>query len=747
MKTKRNHSVQTECLLKEVERNVVGSDTVFTGPFGERKIVYCDYTASGRSLKFIEDYIQQEVSPLYGNTHTTTSITSRQMTTFRHEAKQVIRECVNASDEDAIIFSGSGSTGAIHKLVHALELEGAKAKATAVLVGPFEHHSNILPWKETGATVIRIQRTVKGLLDLNDLKAQLEYCSTKFDSVIGCFSAASNVTGILTDTNAVSALLHRYGALAFWDYATAAPYVNIDMNPNCETCDCDCSKDAVFISVHKFLGGPGTPGLLIAKKHIFQNKVPAGAGGGTVHYVSRNMHHYISDIEAREEGGTPAIIESIRAGLVFQLKQNIGPEFIEQREAELSRRAFEKWSKNENLIILGDSEAERLPIFSFLVRHPLTGKALHHNFIAALLNDLYGIQARGGCACAGPYAHDLLGITEESARRFYEIVREDRLKIYNEQPSEIIRPGFARLNLPFFVSDDVIDYILCAVDTVATHGWKLLPQYEFDSFTGLWKHRALDSLPKCGAGFKSLLDIVYDKNGRFVPGPTHKANSHSPRSLPDYLFEAQHVIDQSFHREISYRALTDSPLVLGANQEDMKWFLEPREAMVCMLELAAAHNVYLVDEEGLEISNKEVILETSDDEMSSGSEQCEETMHSETYRTSDEQTQPDLDTYTSLISFKDEEEQLWTDDDDDSIRKSFSDAVVPNEEQLSDSESGYDDFYYGSDIIKPENKRKRKRHISNDSAVYSDGSPVYENELPSMFSINSDSMYTAIEEV
>ncbi|XP_033105807.1 uncharacterized protein LOC117108060 [Anneissia japonica] len=726
MHTNRNHSTQTDCLLREVERSVIGSDTVFTSPYGERKVIYCDYTASGRSLKFIEDYIQQEVSPLYGNTHTTTSITSRQMTKFRHEAKEVIRDCVNASDEDAVIFAGSGSTGAIHKLVHALELEGDKAQRTAVLVGPFEHHSNILPWKETGATVIRIKRTSKGLLDMNDLKAQLEFCSVNFTDVIGCFSAASNVTGILTDTNAVSALLHHYGALACWDYATAAPYVNIDMNPKCETCDCDCSKDAVFISVHKFLGGPGSPGLLIAKKHLFQNKVPAGAGGGTVHYVSRNMHHYVSDIEAREEGGTPAIIESIRAGLVFQLKQKIGPHYIERREAELTRRAFERWSKNENLIILGDSEADRLPIFSFLVRHPLTGKALHHNFIAALLNDLYGIQARGGCACAGPYAHDLLGISEESARKFYEIVREDRFDVHNEKPSEIIRPGFARLNLPFFVSDEEIDYILCAVDAVATYGWKLLPQYEFDPFTGLWKHRALDSLPKCGAGFKSLLDIVYNSNGQFVPGPTHGVKHNSTRSLTDYFLEAQHVLDQSLHHEISYKALSDSPLVLGSGNEDMKWFLEPREAMVCLLEMSSFSqhhsDIYLVYEDGVEVSNEEVILETSEEESS-----------------------PVSETYSSLRSFREEEERLWTDDDDDEARSddscvedcTFTDAVVPNEEQLSDSDSGYDDFYQGSDMIKSKNTC-RKRYLSSDGAVYSSGSPehVYENGLRSMFKIN-----------
>ncbi|KAJ8035519.1 Cysteine desulfurase 1, chloroplastic [Holothuria leucospilota] len=561
-------------LLSFIEENIIGRNAQFKGPFGKKRIYYCDFTASGRPLKFIEDFISQHVSQYYANTHTTTTITSKQTTRFRADARNIIKKCVNASDEDVVIFTGSGSTGAIHKLVNALEITTERAQHTAVLVGPFEHHSNILPWKESGATVVRVKQTSEGLVDLQDLEQKLQIYSKTHGNLLGCFSAASNVTGILTDTYTVSSLLHKYNALAFWDYATAAPYLEINMNPSKHEHQSDCSKDAVFVSTHKFVGGPGSPGVLIAKKKLFINRVPHGHGGGTVQYVSRDKHHYTKDIESREEGGTPAIIESIRAGLVFQLKDAVTPSFIAMKEEEFARRAFARWQDCDNLVILGSRTVPRLPIFSFLIRHPESGKYLHHNFITVLLNDLFGIQSRGGCACAGPYAHDLLGITEENAETFFELIREDRKQYRNEDPVEGVRPGFVRINLPYFASDETIEYIMDAVQLLSVHGWKMLPQYRFSFKTGAWTHRS--HTHNRGPGYQSLHEIKYD--GGYFEFNSHDSDLNQENLTTDNLMEdALYQLDQA-SVNVNEDALNDPLPFLGDELNNFVWFLQPREA-------------------------------------------------------------------------------------------------------------------------------------------------------------------------
>ncbi|XP_038058386.1 uncharacterized protein LOC119729742 [Patiria miniata] len=575
-----NGSCPKQALLSYVNNNVIGGEAKFRGPFGQRRVIYCDYTASGRPLRCIENYISEHVYTMYANTHTTTTVTSKQTTQFRHEARELIRGCVNATEDDAVIFTGSGSTGAIHKLLNAMELHGEKAKRTMVLVGPFEHHSNILPWRESGARVVRIQQTPQGLVDLTDLESKLQTYCQEYDLILGCFSAASNVTGIITDTKPVAALLHHYGALSFWDYATAAPYLDIDMNPEESRPDWDCSKDAVFISTHKFVGGVGTPGLLVAKKRLFVNKVPHGAGGGTVAYVSRDMYHYLRDIEAREEGGTPAIVESIRAGLAFQIKHAVGVHHIEEREEQLARYAFARWQSNENLLILGNKDVSRLPIFSFLIRHPQTGKFLHHNFVSVLLNDLFGIQARGGCACAGPYAHDLLGISEDSAVKFYDLIREDRRNMCNEEPAEAVRPGFVRINLPYFATEETIDYIVSAIDMVATHGWKLLPQYRFDLKSGAWTHRV--GVRGKGPGLSSLNDICYDQGFMEIASDDSEDQCLGQTRLAHYLEEVRALFEQAVEDNLVFDALQDPEVQLSEPYQDFLWFVQPREAAVCL---------------------------------------------------------------------------------------------------------------------------------------------------------------------
>ncbi|MBN1413486.1 MAG: aminotransferase class V-fold PLP-dependent enzyme [Bacteroidales bacterium] len=438
-------------------QNIIGNDTHYETPYGRKKIHYFDWIASGRLYKPIEDKITNVFGPYVANTHTETSETGTRMTLSYHHAHELIKKHVNAGLDDLIITFGSGMTSVVNKLQRILGLKGCSLRRKkdcypveerpVVFLTHMEHHSNQTSWYETFADVVLLNPTPGLLIDLNELDEELKkYANRKFK--IGSFTACSNVTGIVTPYHEMAAIMHKHQGICFIDFAASAPYVNMNMHPE----DPMQKLDAIFFSPHKFLGGPGSSGVLIFNSSLYHATAPDDSGGGTVDWTNRwGEYKYVDDIEVREDGGTPGFLQTIKAALAIELKEKMGVKKILGREKELITLTLSELRKIPGIKILADSANQRLGVISFY------HSKIHYNLMVRLLSDHYGIQVRGGCVCAGTYGHYLL---EVSYDRSHEITE----KINHGDLSE--KPGWVRLSLHPTLMDDEVHYFIKALKEI-----------------------------------------------------------------------------------------------------------------------------------------------------------------------------------------------------------------------------------------------------------------------------------------
>lgn len=465
--------------LTHFAQNIIGHDTTIATPNGTFPLVYADWAASGRLYQPIEYQIQTFFGPFVANTHTESNATGTAMTQSYHEAKHIIKNHVHANGNDVLLFAGSGMTGAVTLLQRILgwrlperyksQVSISEQERPVVFVSELEHHSNHTSWLETIADVIVVPQTKEDGID----EAALEKLLQKYrdrQTKVAAITAASNVTGVRLDIHKIAALMHRHGGLCFVDYTCAAPYDAIDMHP-----DQEGALDAIYFSPHKFLGGPGAPGVLVFSKKLYNNAVPDRPGGGTVLWTNPwGEKSYYDDIEVREDGGTPPFLGAIRAALAIKLKEKMGLVAIAKREDAMVNQIFSELETVQNIHILAPAHKKRLAVFAFVI------DGLHYNLVTRLLNDRYGIQGRGGCACAGTYGHVLFGINHAQSKEITDNISQGDLSQ---------KPGFVRLSFNPTMSDEIIAYITAAIKDIAEHGAKWAKDYTYDSHTNEFSPR------------------------------------------------------------------------------------------------------------------------------------------------------------------------------------------------------------------------------------------------------------------
>jgi selenocysteine lyase/cysteine desulfurase len=460
--------------FSDIAKNVIGYDLTFESAFGKKKLIYADWIASGRLYGPIEKVMADCFGPLVGNTHSESSLTGEAMTIAYKMAYDIIKKHVNTNDEDVMISTGSGMTGAISKLQRILGLHiPEKAKKyyqqpdedrPVVFLTHMEHHSNQTSWLECEVDVVVIPPGKE--LEVDPEKLELELQNYKDRKIkIGSFTSCSNVTGLFTPYPKLASIMHKYGGLCFIDFAASAPYADMDMHP----ANKEEALDAIFFSPHKFLGGPGSSGILIFNRKLYSNRIPDQPGGGTVTWTNPwGEHHYFDDIETREDGGTPAFLQGIRAALAVRLKEQMGTKNIKQREKILLDIAFNKLSSIPGLVILAPKFKNRLSVISFYI------EGLHFNFIVRALSDHFGVQVRGGCSCAGTYGHYLLNVSEEQSKAITSQIDSGDLSS---------KPGWVRLSLHPVMTEDEVNYICDAIKDIASHSDELLKLYEYSGKT------------------------------------------------------------------------------------------------------------------------------------------------------------------------------------------------------------------------------------------------------------------------
>ncbi len=472
---------ELEDYFGKFREHIIGIDQTFNSPYGKKKIIYGDWIASGRLYRPIEEAMTNRFGPFVGNTHTDASETGVLMTKAYHYAQHLIKEHVHAGPNDVIINAGAGMTTVINKLQRILGFRSmakfckqdcfATEERPVVFITHMEHHSNHTSWLETIADVVQLAPDKDLLVDLNQLRLELEkYKGRKMK--IGSFTACSNVTGISTPYHAMAKIMHENGGLCFVDFAASAPYVEIDMHPE----DPLEALDAIFFSPHKFLGGPGSSGVMVFNSSIYTSEVPDNPGGGTVDWTNPwGEFKYVDDIEAREDGGTPGFLQTIKAALSIRLKNQMGVEKMRTREEELVKIVFKEMPKIPHLHILADKIHKRLGIISFYLDN------VHFNLVVKLLNDRFGIQVRGGCACAGTYGHFLLDVSHDQSKHITDLINFGDLSQ---------KPGWIRLSLHPTMTNEELYLILDAINQVQSNHTEWGKEYIYNNKTNEFRHFA-----------------------------------------------------------------------------------------------------------------------------------------------------------------------------------------------------------------------------------------------------------------